>query len=231
MYKGKTFFAIIPARGGSKRLPRKNILNLAGKPLIAWTIEAAQKSKYIDRIIVSTDDLETEAIAVSWGAEVIKRPAALATDTSTSVDVVLHAISQVNAAYDYVLLLQPTSPLRNKSHIDSAIELLLGKSADAIISVSEAEHNPLWCNTIPRDGSMHSFLKEKLINKRSQDLPKYYRVNGAIYLCDSERVFRERSLFIKDNVFAYIMDRTSSVDIDEQFDFNIATTLLEMVQN
>ena len=135
MHKDKTFLAIIPARGGSKRLPRKNVLELAGKPLIAWTIEASLNSPYIDKTLVSSDDDEILSVAKHCSAETIKRPAALASDTSSSFDAIKHAIESSTQHFDYVVLLQPTSPLRNEKLITAAIELLDQKKADAIISV------------------------------------------------------------------------------------------------
>lgn len=226
MYKNKTFLAIIPARGGSKRLPRKNLLNLCGKPLVAWSIEAGLKSKYIDKVVVTSDDNEILEISKKIGAETIKRPDELASDTTKSVDVVKHVVENINGKYDYLVLLQPTSPLRNEKHIDEAIELLESKNADAIISVCEMDHSPLWSNTLPEDGSMKGFLKDDVLNKRSQDLEKYYRINGAIYICKIDKLFEENSFFIKDNIFAYVMDRKSSVDIDEEIDFKFAEFLL-----
>ena len=227
MLNGKTFLAIIPARGGSKRLPRKNILELAGKPLIAWTIEAAQKSKHIDRVVVTTDDREIEEISVNWGANVIQRPANLATDTASSVDVVIHAIDHVNTIYDYVILLQPTSPLRNAHHIDEAVEMIFKKCADAIISVCEAEHSPLWCNTLPEDENMSKFIREDIKGKRSQDLPKYYRLNGAVYIADILRLYTEKTFNLTNNTFAYVMPQENSVDIDTELDLAFTGKLLE----
>jgi CMP-N,N'-diacetyllegionaminic acid synthase len=226
MYKNKTFLAIIPARGGSKRLPNKNILNLAGKPLIIWTIEAALKSIYIDKIVVSSEDDRILNIAKRYPIEPIKRPKELATDTAKSIDIVIHAIKIYNN-YDYVVLLQPTSPLRNEKHIDEAIELLDKKKADAIISVCEFEYNPLWSNTLPPNLSMKNFLKKEVINTRSQDLPTFYRLNGAIYICKTKKLLEENTFFIKDNIFAYIMDKKHSVDIDDEFDFKMAELLIK----
>ena len=226
MLNGKTFLAIIPARGGSKRLPRKNILNLNGKPLIAWSIEVGLSSKYIDSIVVTSDDNEILEISKKYGVTTAKRPYELANDTATTIDVVKHTIKSIDKIYDYIILLQPTSPLRTSQHIDEAIELLSKKSADAVISVCEMEHSPLWCNTLPKDGSMIDFLKEEVLNKRSQDLEKYYRLNGAIYICDTNRLLKENSFFLKDKVFAYIMNRESSVDIDEEIDFELAKVLI-----
>lgn len=225
MYTNKTFLAIIPARGGSKRLSRKNILDLCGKPLIAYTIEAALKSKYIDKVIVSSDDEEILNISSNFGADIIKRPYELANDTATTFDAIKHTIANVEK-YDYIVLLQPTSPLRNEKHIDEAIQLLEKKKADAIVSVCEMEHSPLWSNTLPKDGNMNNFLKDEILNKRSQDLEKYYRLNGAIYICKTEKLLENKGFFLKDNIFAYKMDREHSVDIDEKIDFSIAQILM-----
>ena len=228
MYTNKTFLAIIPARGGSKRLPRKNILDLCGKPLIAYTIEAALKSKYIDKVIVSSDDDEILNISLNFGAETIKRPVELASDTATTFDAIKHTIDNFEK-YDYIVLLQPTSPLRNENHIDEAIELLEEKQADAIVSVCEMDHSPLWSNTLPEDGNMRGFLREEILNKRSQDLEKYYRLNGAIYICKTDKLLENKSFFLKDNIFAYIMDRKSSIDIDEEIDFLFAQRVIELI--
>ena len=221
----KTFLAIIPARGGSKRLPRKNILDLCGKPLISWSIEAALKSKYISKVVVSSDDEEILNISSNFGADIIKRPYELANDTATTFDTVKHTIDNFEN-YDYIVLLQPTSPLRNEKHIDEAIELLEEKQADAIVSVCEMDHSPLWSNTLPEDGNMRGFLREEILNKRSQDLEKYYRLNGAVYICKTDKLLENKSFFLKDNIFAYIMDKKNSIDIDEEIDFEIAKVLI-----
>lgn len=225
MYKNKTYLAIIPARGGSKRLPRKNVLDLAGKPLIAWSIEAGLTSKYVDKTIVTSDDDEILGIAKKLGVDDIKRPDELASDTATTFDAIKHTIDNVKQ-YDYIVLLQPTSPLRNEKHIDKAIELLESKNADALISVCEMDHSPLWSNILPQDGNMSNFLRGEVLNKRSQDLEKYYRINGAIYICKTERLLEEKSFFLKNNIFAYKMDRRSSIDIDEEVDFEIAVAMI-----
>ena len=227
MYQGKTFLAIIPARGGSKRLPRKNVLDLAGKPLISWTIEATLGCSFIDEVMVSTDDLEIAEVAKKYGANApFLRPAKLASDTSTSFDAIKHAIdyyrSELGKEFDFVIMLQPTSPLRNTQNISEAIELCLQKEADAVISVCEVDHSPLWTNTLPVDHRMAGFIREDVKNKRSQDLPKNYRLNGAIYICNVARLLEERSFFISANIFAYIMSKETSVDIDDLFDFKLA---------
>lgn len=225
MHSNKKFLAVIPARGGSKRLPRKNILDLAGKPLIAWTIEAALGSTYIDETVVSSDDAEILSIAYRCGAKTLQRPDELATDTATSFDALKHAIEHSEPC-DYVVLLQPTSPLRTYRHIDEAIELLMSKNADALISVCETDHSPLWSNTLPQSGSMDHFLRDEVKNKRSQELEKYYRLNGAIYICKTDILLDQKTFFLEKNVFAYIMDRKSSVDIDESEDLLLAEILI-----
>lgn len=218
--------AIIPARGGSKRLPNKNTIDLCGKPLIAWTIEAGLKSKYIDTLVVSSDSDEILSIAKSFGSEIIKRPDELATDTASSFDAVRHVIENTKK-HDYIVLLQPTSPLREVSHIDESIEMLLEKNADAVVSLCEMEHSPLWSNTINSDMSLKNFIKDDIKNKRSQDLPIYYRINGAIYICSTAELLKQQTFMLEDNIFGYIMDKDASVDIDENLDFVVAKTIME----
>jgi CMP-N,N'-diacetyllegionaminic acid synthase len=225
MYNNKTFLAIIPARGGSKRLPKKNILDLNGKPLIAYSIEAGLTSKYIDHVSVSSDSEEVLSISKKFGAQVVKRPSELADDKATTYDSIVHAIEK-SKRHDYIVLLQPTSPLRNAQDIDEAIELLSHRNADAVISVCEAEHSPLWSNILPENGDMKNFLRDEVKNKRSQDLERYYRVNGAIYICKTDRLLAEKTFFIKDKCIAYKMDRESSVDIDDKIDFALAEILV-----
>ncbi len=218
MYRGKTFLAVIPARGGSKRLPNKNILHLSEKPLIAWTIEAALGSSYIDRSVVTSDSDEILKIGEKYNVGIIKRPKELALDTSTTIDAIKHAIEIIGNEYDFTVLLQPTSPLRTSKHIDEAIEFLEDRKAEAVISVCEDEHSPLWSNTLPNDLSMKNFLRKDIINKRSQDLPKYYRLNGAIYICRTSKLLEQNTFFLNDNIYAYVMDRKSSIDIDDKLD-------------
>ncbi len=223
MINGKRILAIIPARGGSKRLPQKNILELSGKPLIAWTIEAALASKYIDRVVVSTDSDKIAHISKIYGADVpFLRPNSLATDKSASIDVVLQLLDKlelIDDYYDYIILLQPTSPLRTTMNIDESIMMLMDRKCDAIISVCEAEHSPLWSNIIPENGNLSNFLDESILNKRSQDLDKYHRLNGAIYICDSIRIKKEKTFFFNSNCIAYRMTQEQSIDIDTQLDF------------
>lgn len=226
MFNNKTFLAIIPARGGSKRLARKNILDLCGQPLLAYSIKAGLKSKYIDKLVVSSDDDEILNVSKNYAAHIIKRPDELANDTATTFDALKHTIDNIEK-YDYIVLLQATSPLRNEKHIDEAIKLLESKNADAIISVCEVDHSPLWSNTLPENGDMKGFLKDEVLNKRSQDLETCYRLNGAIYICKTDKLLEDKTFFLKDNIFAYKMDRKSSIDIDDELDFKIARALLD----
>jgi N-acylneuraminate cytidylyltransferase/CMP-N,N'-diacetyllegionaminic acid synthase len=230
MDQNQSIMALIPARGGSKGLPRKNILPLAGKPLIAWTIEAALQSNLCDKVIVSTDDEEIAAVARQYGAEVpFLRPPELATDNAKTIDVILHAINHQlsqNRSFDFLLLLQPTSPLRNAGDIRNAVEFFVQKKATAVVSVCESEHSPSWMNTIGPDLSLKDFLKPELQNQNRQQIAKFYRLNGAIYLAKQDFLIRERSFFGK-NTYAYIMELERSTDIDRELDFKFAEFLLQ----
>jgi N-acylneuraminate cytidylyltransferase len=231
MINNKRVIAIIPARGGSKRLPRKNVLPLAGKPLIVWSIEAALASAYIDKTIVSTDDYEIAEISKAAGASVpFMRPPELASDTASSTDVVMHVLDYLdsqNDHYDYIMLLQPTSPLRTSNDIDAALELCIAKDANSIISVCETDHSPLWENTLPPDHSMVGFITENIAKLRSQDLPTYYRINGAIYISKIDDFKVWRTFFISEKTYAFIMPKGKSIDIDNFIDYLIAEIIIK----
>ena len=221
------YTAIVPARKGSTRLAGKNMLDLAGKPLVQWTIKAALASKKIEHVVVTSDDDRVLSLAKEMGVGTIRRPDRLADNTATTYSAVEHALYEMDVLPEFTILLQPTSPLRFATHIDEAIDLLEMKGADGIVSVTETEHSPLWSNTLPPDGHMKGFLRKEILNKRGQDLPRYYRLNGAIYILDTEVLLREKSFFPDQGVYAYIMDRTSSIDIDDRIDFLMAEILLE----
>ena len=233
MYKGKNILGLIPARGGSKGLPRKNIKPLLGKPLIAWTIEQALASKYLDRVVVSTDDKEIAEISKKYGAEIpFIRPKELAEDNAKGIDVVLHAIDWLmkndrRKQYDLIMLLQPTSPLRKTEDIDKAIELLFLKEVKAIVSVCEVEHHPLWANTLPKDRCMKNFIRQEIMDKNRQELPLFYRLNGAIYLAYCNYIKQCKS-FIGKETFAYIMPKSRSADVDNKIDFELAEILKKL---
>ena len=229
MYKDRRVLAIVPARGGSKGLLRKNIKPLLRKPLIAWTIEAARNNRYIDRVLVSTDDNETAEISRKYGAETpFLRPRELAADNSKRIDVVLHALewleNKESEIYDLVIFLQPTSPLRACEDIDKALKLLFSKDARAIVSVCKAEHPPHWAGTLPDNGCMKDFLKRGIRNKNRQELPVFYRINGAIFLAYRDYL-KEQKSFFGNRTFAYVMPAERSVDIDYEIDFKLAEIL------
>jgi len=223
--------ALIPARGGSKGIKKKNIVPLCGRPLIWYTIEAAKNSGVFHNIVVSTDSDEIAEISRKWGASVpFKRPDYLATDDAKGIDVVLHAMEFMERrgeSYDAIMVLQPTSPLRTAEDIQSAMEIFLKKDANAVVSVTEADHHPLWMSTLPPDGRLDDFLLPEVRNRNRQELPKYYRLNGAIYLARWEYL-KEHGDWFKKNCFAYIMPRERSVDIDEMVDLLLAEALLKL---
>lgn len=221
------YIAVIPARGGSKRLPGKNLMLIAGKPLIAWTIEAALKSGVFRRVVVSTDNWEIAVAAAQYGAEVpFMRPEELAQDSTPSIEVLIHAVNELavvnHPEITHLACLQPTSPLRSSENIVQAVHLLEEKQADAVISVCKTEHSPLWSNILPESLSLDGFIPEKIQKTPSQMLPSYYRLNGALYLCNISRMIEERTLFLKSGVYAYVMNRKDSIDIDDQVDFDLA---------
>lgn len=222
----QSVLAIIPARGGSKELPGKNIKSLAGKPLIAWTIEAAQQSQYIDRLILSSDDEEIIATAREYGCEApFVRPAALATDDATSIDVVFHALDNL-PAHDIVILLQPTSPLRDHKDIDTALELMIHKHAESCVSVCQPEKSPYWMYHMDNQGKLVQLLNTEQNASQRQQLPPVYALNGAIYISTIERL-RKHYRFVDSETVAYPMNKTHSIDIDDALDFQIASLIVK----
>ncbi|EHF4930727.1 pseudaminic acid cytidylyltransferase [Enterobacter hormaechei] len=223
--------ALIPARGGSKRLPDKNIKLLNGKPLIAWTIIAAKESALFDEVIVSTDSENIAAIAKHYGANVpFIRPQNISNDNATTAEVVNHAVNFIQdvekVSIDTICLLQPTSPLRTTTHIKEAFALYKEKKAKSVISVCKVEHSIQLCNKLSDTLSMEGFIKPEN-NIRSQEHAVYYRLNGAIYIFDKIH-FKDISKIYDKNSYAYIMNRTSSIDIDEKEDFIFAESLLRL---
>lgn len=222
--------ALIPARGGSKRLPRKNIKSLCGKPLIAWTIGVAKESQYIDSVVVSTDDLEIKEVAEKFGANVpFLRPENLSNDTASSFDVIRHAIEflKIESDKNLIILLQPTSPLRTTEEIDKALEYFMAKHAKGVVSISECEHSPLWSNSLPETGSMQNFIRAEVEGKRSQDLPTYYRLNGSIYIYKTFDLMKNNHIFFNKDVYGYKTLAKNSVDIDTELDFMMAETIIK----
>jgi len=221
----------IPARAGSKGIPGKNIKNLLGKPLIAYTIESALASNVFDCLIVSTDGEDIARAAKEFGAEVpFMRPAELATDTAKGMDAILHAMAwyeEQGRQFDWMMNLQPTSPLRSSEDILIACASMLQRRAKAIVSVCKVDHPPWWSNTLPEDQCMEHFIRPDILNANRQNLVKYYRLNGAIYLAEWEFLRRQKSWYGR-NTYAYIMPRERSVDIDSTVDFALAEALLKI---
>ncbi len=216
--------AIIPARSGSKGLIDKNIKLLYGKPLIAYSIEAALESKMFVDVIVSTDSKKYAEIAREFGASVpFIRSAELSSDTASSKDVIFDVLNRyidIGIKFDTFALLQPTSPLRTSNDIIKAYDLFSEKKANAVIGVTEVDHSPLWCGTLPDDHSLIGFIKPEIKDKSRQALEPYYRINGAIYISSVE-YYCEYGDFYKEKCYAYIMDRNVSVDIDCEIDFKM----------
>lgn len=222
--------AIIPARGGSKGVPKKNIKLIDGKPLIYYTIEAAKKSKAVSRIIVSTDCLEIASVAKKLGAEVpFLRPEYLATDTSKAIDAYLYTIEKINndenQNINEFMVLLPTSPLRTSEDIDLAVKLFKDKKADTVISVVEATHPPTWYKKISTKGVLLDFFEEVDNSLNRQEAQKTYLPNGAIYIFNYNKL-KENNSYYNDNTFPYIMSVETSIDIDTLVDFKLAELLI-----
>ncbi|RJE77347.1 CMP-N-acetlyneuraminic acid synthetase [Pseudoalteromonas sp. MSK9-3] len=223
--------AVVTARKGSKRLRNKNLKPLLSKPLLHWTLKAGVESSTITTCLLSTDCEEMRTLGQSMGAQVpFLRPAHLASDTAKSIDVVLHSLDYFESQgeqFDYVILLQPTSPLRTSKHIDEAFFQMIGSGSEGIISVCEVEHSPIWSGQLGQDKDMSQFLNMDFVNARSQDLPPYFRLNGAIYIAKVAAIREQKSFFLGQNLQAYIMSQRESIDIDSELDFKFAQLLME----
>ncbi|MFA5292239.1 MAG: acylneuraminate cytidylyltransferase family protein [Phycisphaerae bacterium] len=219
--------SIITARGGSKGLPGKNIKSFGGKPLIGWTVEQAKGSSYIDDIVVSTDAREIAAVAEKFGGRVpFLRPESLAQDDTPSIDVVINLLKQLEQTEknlpDFVVLLQPTSPLRTSADIDAAFEMLLAnKSANAVVSVAEVSENPYSMKMLTNQGFINNFITHGKEYHRRQDEPAVYKLNGAIYICRTD-VLLQSKIFLPEKTLGYIMPKDRSIDIDDIVDFKLA---------
>lgn len=218
-------FALIPARGGSKGIPRKNIKPIAGKPLIVWTIEAALRSSMLDAVVVSTEDEEIADVARQAGALVpFMRPAALAADATPGLDPVLHALDQL-PQFDAVLLLQPTSPMRTTDDIDGCLRLAAERAVPSVVSVTEPDAHPYWTYRVDGDLRMTRLIDSAAVTRR-QDLPLVGALNGALYFAAADWLRGNRSL-LGPETLAYMMTRERSIDIDTPLDWKIAELLLK----
>ncbi|MDQ0567357.1 NTP transferase domain-containing protein [Erythrobacter citreus] len=216
--------ALIPARGGSKGILRKNIRQLAGKPLIAWTIQAALAVKGIERVVVSTEDEEIAAVAREWGAETpFLRPAELATDTAPGIAPVLHAIDELPEHEDLILL-QATSPLRSAAQIVELLAFARARGARSVVSVREVDDHPFWMLRRSPDGALDRYDRTAEATRR-QDLSELYTLNGAMYWNTRDYLIRTKAL-VTDDTLGFVMDAQSSIDIDTMLDWRIAELLL-----
>ena len=231
MEKEPKIVAVIPARGGSKGIPLKNIQDLGGKPLISYTIEAALRSKTLNRVIVSTDDVRIAEISRFYGAEVpFLRPVELASDDTPGLLVIQHAIKHVEEVggntVSVVVVLQPTSPLRNEGHIDDAVEKLLKTGADSVVTVCKMKHHPFWCWSAMEGDRIIPFSDKGINIGRRQDLRETYALNGAVYAIRRDVLFKQNSIFGKDTR-ALFMSNEESADIDDYFDLFNAEMVLK----
>jgi CMP-N,N'-diacetyllegionaminic acid synthase len=230
MYNDHKILCIIPARSGSKGIPGKNTKPLCGKPLIAYSIEQALKTKFIDRTIVSTDDEMVAKISRDFGAETpFIRPADLATDVASTLDVLLHAIAwcknNENLSYDIILLLHANTPLRNIEDIRKCVEILVDQNADNVFSVSPASNNPYFNMVEVDEVDRVTLVKEGNFSNR-QSAPPVYDMNSSIYTWWADILVEKKSLYLK-KTRIHIMPRERSIDIDEPIDFRFAELLME----
>lgn len=211
--------AIIPARGGSKGIPRKNLVNFSGKPLLQWSIEAALKSKYITNVVVSSDDDEILHEAQrNKEVLVIKRPLELAQDNSKTEPVLSHVLESLKEIkFDYLILLQPTSPLRTAKDIDFAFEKLLNSEATSLISVCELPHHPYKSFHVDEKGYLQGIINNEFPFYPRQELPKTFRANGAIYIIKVNEFIKKKTL-LTDKTLHFEMTIENSLDIDTKND-------------
>lgn len=226
MLGAKKVLAVVTGRGGSKGLPGKNVAPCGGRPLVAWSVAAARAASRVDRVIVSTDDAAIRKAAVDAGAEApFVRPAELATDDATMVEVILHALDEVSGEHGIGVLLQATSPLRIGADIDAALETMERLGAPSCVSVTAPSKSPYWCFRLRDDQRLEPLFPELSSSARRQALPETYALNGAIYVFDVPW-FRERRTFVGPETAAYVMPAERSVDVDTELDLVVADALL-----
>jgi N-acylneuraminate cytidylyltransferase len=217
---------IIPARGGSKGIPRKNIIEVCGKPLIAYTIIEAKKSKYISRLILSSDDQEIISVASSWGCESpFIRPKELARDDTLGIDPVIHAINSLEEKFEYVVLLQPTSPLRVAEDIDRCIDVCIQQNVCSCVSVSLVNKSPYWMFELDNGCHMKPVIPADKSPSTRQSLPPVYVLNGAVYVARCDWLLKQQS-FVGKETCAYVMPKQRSLDIDTEDDLFVFKSIL-----
>lgn len=231
MYKGKKIIAIVPAREKSKRIKDKNMIDFLGKPLIQWTIEAAKKSRLIDFIMVSTDSKQIAVFVEKLNIWIpFLRPKYLATDSSRTIDVIISTLNQLRKLqkeqFDYIVLLQPTQPLRQNHHIDEAISFTIDYNIIGTVSVVKVNDNPIFIRSMDDSGKLANLLDIQS-TVRSQDLPQYYKVDGSIYVNEIESLSADTSL--NDNEYGYEIDQLYSCDIDTWEDLDVAKSKMTKI--
>lgn len=224
MYGSQQIIALIPARGGSKRLPRKNVLPLRGHPLVEWSIASAQRCPLVDAVVVSTDDPEIAAVARAAGAEVLERPAALAGDATPSLPVFQDALRRHKIEADVLLVLQPTSPFRRDADLQAAVTRLVDEDAGALVSVSKAKLGPGWMLYL-QDGSLHIPAENDLGSTRTQDQAERYCPNGALYAYRREVVLASERYAWAPKTLPLVLEKPWDTDIDDATDFLIAKAI------
>lgn len=221
-----TLLALIPARGGSKGIPRKNILPFCGKPLLQWSIDAALAANCVDQVVVSTEDPVIAALATQCGAEVpFKRPPELAIDSAPGIGVVLHALEQLPSVSD-LLLLQPTSPLRTAADIEAIVSFRSKCKSDAAVSITRSFKHPAWMYNISKGNYLQPLFNSAEPHAQRQQLQPAYVLNGALYLASRDFLIRERG-FLRDDTVGFVMHPERSVDIDTSLDWKWAEFLAE----
>ncbi|OAJ96164.1 acylneuraminate cytidylyltransferase family protein [Vibrio bivalvicida] len=224
--QSEKILAIIPARAGSKGLPGKNIKSLGGKPMIAWTIEAAVQSQKFSRVVVSTDSVEIGEVAQQWGAEVpFLRPDFLSSDESPIFDTITYTLDMLGDEFDAICLLQPTSPLRTSNHLIEAVELFEKDDVHSVVSVTKVDKSPQWCFWRDEQAYLTPILSGGLSLNRRQELQDAFVLNGAIYIAETGELLSERKFLFDDSV-SYLMSKESSIDIDDLVDFKLAQLIL-----
>lgn len=226
MIDGRRVLGLVPARGGSRGIPGKNLLSLGGRPLLAWTGSAAAGSKYLDRVLLSSDDEAILTAGRDAGLEVpFVRPPELARDDTPAMDVVLHALDAVEETFDLLVLLQPTSPLRIAEDIDACVERVAA-GAPCCVSVTEPGHSPAWMFTLGTGGRLDRLIPEMALPARRQELPPVFALNGAVYVAEVAWLRRVRS-FIAEGTVGYPMPPDRSVDLDDELDLALLEVLVQ----
>jgi N-acylneuraminate cytidylyltransferase len=226
MIEDKKVIGIIPARGNSKGVPKKNIKPLSGTPLIGWTIKEARKSKYIDKLILSSDNQEIISVAKRYGLEApFLRPSELAQDDTIPTEVIIHALKKC-PGFDLIVVLQPTSPFRKAEDIDGAIWKVVDSGAPACVSVTLPDKSPYWMFGIDQKERLTSLFPDKPLAANRQEQPLVYALNGAVFVANVKFLLEQRS-FICPETVGYVMPRSRSIDIDDEMDFLLAKALIE----